>query len=124
LHTLSAVADPAKIFKAGSILTTRDYSVGSGGRQHSKDSNGCVKTCCKHYCSRSRSKSSVESGLALNKILEVKLKANEKQKRKLNKNSKLAHTAAFIRRMMEDVQMREERNNKFEEYRDACCYHH
>ena len=60
----------------------------------------------------------------MNKILENKHKWQQKPKRKLNKNSKLAHTAAFVRRMMEDVQMREERNNKFEEYRDACCYHH
>jgi len=25
---------------------------------------------------------------------------------------------------MQDVQMREDRNNKFEEYRDACCFQH
>ena len=139
-HMLTSTHDVDKIFKAVSILTSaasqRDLSnISNNHRRRSfGDNSGCVKACCKHFCSRSRSYrgrlgspegfTNSENIQQLSNAQTINQQNVKVERRKLGKGSKLSNTAAFVRRMMADVQIREERNHKFEEYRHACCYQH
>ncbi len=58
-NTMSSISEVPKIFKAGSILngaaSQRDLSNISSRNRMTSDNSCCVKACCKHFCSRSRS---------------------------------------------------------------------
>ena len=78
--------------------------------RNSRDNSGCINIACRHYSLTGSKNGGDQEPRSHRKVNPMK------------KSSKLKNTAAFVRRMMKDVERREQREKKFEEFRDSCCF--